>query len=523
MNINPTHMKSISIHILSLVFLFFASCGSHEDDHNHHDDHRHNDHDHDHEHDHEHAEESFTIVSYSEDIELFAEADQFVMNERSSVLTHFTWLRDFKPVKDAVVTLRFITKDGEISQTNDHPVKPGIYMLEITPRSTGAAQLLFEVKTKEKTYTLSAKDVMIYSTAHEALHAHAEEHADHPGSISFTKEQSWQIGFKTEEVNPYQMSEIIKSVGELQTTPTDEITLSAGTHGNVMLLQNDLLPGKSVNSGQPIMNITGSSLAEGNTRERFVQAANNYEKAEKDYERAKSLWQEQIISEQDFLEAKRDFENAKVIYNNLSENFSESGEIIKSELNGFVKEIYVNHGEHVEAGTPLLKLYRNQEMMLQVQVQRKYAHLLSTVTGANIVMPDGATHTLKDLDGKMITYSRSTSDKNRMLPVYFRITNPGSWITGTISDVFLKTQGEEKVIAVPNTALIEEQGNFSVLVQINPELFEKRAVQTDQNDGKYTMITKGLSEKERIVTRGAIMVKLAATSSAIDPHSGHVH
>ncbi|MFW5757840.1 MAG: efflux RND transporter periplasmic adaptor subunit [Bacteroidota bacterium] len=512
-------MKNITINFLSLIFLLIASCGLQEKNHDKQADHNH----HDHEHDHEHAEESFLIVNYSEEIELFAEADHLVMNERSSIMTHLTWLANFKPVKNAVVTLRLITKDGEITQTIDQQVKPGTYMLDITPRSTGSAQMIFEVKKNEETFILPGGEVTIYSNAHEALHAHEGESEDHPGSIPFTKEQSWQIDFKTEEVDLYPMSEIIKSVGELQTSPTDEMTLVAGTHGNVMLLHNDLLPGKPVNSGQPLINLTGSALAEGNTRERFVQAANNFGKAEKDYERARSLWQEQIISEQDFLEAKRDYENAKVIYNNLSENFSESGEIIKSELNGFVKEVYVKHGEHVEAGKPLLKLYRNKEMMLEVQVQRKYAQLFSSISGANILMPDGSSYTLEDLDGQMITYSRSTSDKNRMLPVYFRITNPGSWITGTISDVFLKTTVEEKVIAVPNSALIEEQGNFSVLVQINPELFEKRAVETGQNDGKYTMITKGLSEKERIVIRGAIMVKLAAASSAIDPHSCHVH
>lgn len=517
-------MKNIFLSVLTVFYLFFGSCQSSQNNHGHneHDSHQHNDED-PHDHDHDHEEESLTIVTYSAEMELFAEADPFIMNERSAILAHFTWLSDFKPVENAEVTLQLTTTDGSIAQTVYHSEKPGIYMLEITPRSTGAAQLLFEVKTADKTHTLFSEDLMIYSNAHEAMHALAHEHTDHPSAIPFTKEQSWQIDFKTEEVGERQMSEIIKSVGELQPTPTDEIILVAGTHGNVMLLKNDLLPGKQVNAGQPLINITGSSLAEGNTRQRFIQAANNYEKAAKDHERAKTLWQEQIISEQDFLEAKRNYENAKVIYNNLSENFSESGQVVKSELNGFVKDIYVTHGEHVEAGTPLVKLHSNQLMMLEVQVQRKYANLLPLIADANVVASDEATWTLDELNGKMITHARSTSEKNRMLPVYFHVTNPGSWINGTLLDVFLKTQSEELVMAVPNSALIEEQGNFSVLVQINPEFFEKRSVKTGQNDGLYTRITHGLKTNERIVTQGAIMVKLAAASAAIDPHSGHVH
>ncbi len=60
-------------------------------------------------------------------------------------------------------------------------------------------------------------------------------------------------------------------------------------------------------------------------------------------------------------------------------------------------------------------------------------------------------------------------------------------------------------------------------MQVTPELFEKREVKTGITDGIKTEILSGLSTHERIVTKGAFLVKLAQSSGALDPHAGHVH
>jgi hypothetical protein len=60
-------------------------------------------------------------------------------------------------------------------------------------------------------------------------------------------------------------------------------------------------------------------------------------------------------------------------------------------------------------------------------------------------------------------------------------------------------------------------------VQTNPELFEKREVKIGSTDGLRTEIKKGISIADRIVTKGAVLVKLAQASGALDAHSGHNH
>jgi hypothetical protein len=78
-------------------------------------------------------------------------------------------------------------------------------------------------------------------------------------------------------------------------------------------------------------------------------------------------------------------------------------------------------------------------------------------------------------------------------------------------------------LTVPNTSLVEDQGIYFIYVQITPELFEKRLVTVGITDGVRSEILSGLDESERIVTRGAVNIKLAQSTGTLDAHSGHVH
>ena len=96
-----------------------------------------------------------------------------------------------------------------------------------------------------------------------------------------------------------------------------------------------------------------------------------------------------------------------------------------------------------------------------------------------------------------------------------------SWVS--IFLLLVKTKTNAQAITVPKSALLEEQGNFFVLVQLTPESFEKREIKVGKSDGLKTEILSGVSSTDRIVTRGAVLVKLASVSNSIDPHAGHVH
>ena len=66
-------------------------------------------------------------------------------------------------------------------------------------------------------------------------------------------------------------------------------------------------------------------------------------------------------------------------------------------------------------------------------------------------------------------------------------------------------------------------GAFFVFVQNNPISFEKRAVEVGATDGIMVQVLDGVAAGERVVTKGAVSLKLSQGAAALDPHAGHVH
>lgn len=480
-------------------------------------------HTHDHDHDHDHDEVKLLITVYDDNFEVFAEADPLVQGQTSSFLLHLTHLESFKPLEAGEVTLSLIIGSRGIRQIRQAPDKAGIYRFALQPEVAGRGTLVIEIESQEGSFRLEAPGISVFEDAHAAIHAAEDMYPEHPGAVSFTKEQSWMVSFATAQVQKQDLGQVIKTVGEVIPSWNDELTLTAHTHGIVNLLDNPLYEGLEVRAGQTLFHVSGAGLAEGNAVQRYQQARNNFQRAKADYERISGLAQEQIVSERELLLARNDYENARVHFEQLSENFSESGQRVHSPVDGYVKQLMVQNGQYVEAGQAVATIIQNRELVIRAEVQQRYAGLLPRVHTANITTPEGNTYSLQELDGRILAMARSTHAGTHLLPLHLAVGNQQNWIPGSLLDVYLKTREEQPLIAVPNTALIEEQGNFFVFVQLHPESFEKREVQVGISDGIYTEIKRGLQQAERIVSKGAIMVKMAAASGDIDPHSGHVH
>lgn len=517
-------MKQYLTLLLLLVLTFAISCS--RDNHNHDHENEHDDHemhDHDHGHDHEHEEVSQLITAYSDNFELFADADPFVAGQESEILAHFTRLSDFSPLSNANVSMKALLNGQSSGSENARPVSPGIYSIGYTPATSGLVQFEFTIDQQGKTFSVLSEMIDVFEDEHDALHTLESSMEEPPDAMNFTKEQQWKINFSSGMVELMPFSQSIKSTAEIVPMPGDEILIVAGTHGNVSFLSSSIMKGYSVFANQNLVNISGESLAENNTAARYTKARNDYEASKADYERAQLLAKDQIVSEKELLDAKNRYQNAKVVFENLDNNFATRGQLIKSPATGHIHEVYIQNGQHVQIGDPLFSIRRNEEMMLRASVAAKYAGILDKLTTAHIIFDDGKSYTLDELGGSILSHAHGSDRFERLLPVHMSFKNTENRAPGSMADVYLKTTDTDNSIVIPNSAIIEEQENYSVLVQLHPELFEKRSVKRGKTDGMFTEITSGLSEGERIVTEGAVMVKIAAATGAVDPHSGHHH
>ena len=478
---------------------------------------------------HEHEDIKTQFTAYSNEFEVFAEADPFVLGKTAHILAHFSHLPSFKAIEKGSITIKLIINGKESNQILNKPLRKGIYRFEIKPNTVGKGEIVFDIKTKNGDFQILVPNMRVFDDEHEAIHeteeaVHEAEEAASVNTTVFTKEQSWKIDFATEKPKIEPFGQIIKTTAQIQSAQADEILVSAKTSGIVKLSNNNVLEGKSVSKGQIIFSISASGLAENNSTVLFLEAQNNFEKAKSDYKRIKELAKDKIISEKELLNAKNQYNNTKAIFDNMKRNFTSSGQNITSPMKGFVKQLFVQNGQYIEAGQPIVSISKNKTLILRADVQQKYASILGTISSANIrSLHNDKSYSFEELNGKILSYGRSTNSENYLIPLNVQIDNIGSFIAGGFVELFLKTRTNYQALTIPNSALLEEQGVYFVFVQITPELFEKRAVKPLVSDGIRSEIAKGISKDERIVSKGAIFIKLAQASGALDAHSGHVH
>lgn len=473
---------------------------------------------------HDHDDVKVLITGYGDKLEVFAEADPFAVGVTSSILVHLTHLENFKPLQEGKVTLSMIVGTKGIRQTIVKPERPGIFRFSLTPEVEGLAKIIIDVETPATNHRVEVRELRVFADEHTAIHE-AEANAVHESNaISFTKEQSWKVDFATEHPMVEPFGQAIKTIGQIKPAQGDELIVTAKTNGVVTIPRNGLLQGQKVNEGEELLSISASGLAENSWNVRFAEAKNNYEKAKTDFERVSQLAKDKIVPEKELLAAKTEYENTKALFDNMNENFSARGQRIVSPLNGFTKQVFVQNGQYIEIGHPIISISQNANLLLTADIQQKYAPVLGDILSANIrTLYDNKTYALSELNGKIVSYGRNVSPDNFMIPVTIQIDNKESFVLGGFAEVYLKAFSNSAALTVPNTSMLEEQGQFFVMVQVTPELFEKRVVQIGATDGIKTEVLSGLDQSERIVSKGAMLVKLAQAAAALDPHSGHVH
>ena len=508
-------MNILNIFWALLIAIALVGCGQRQNTMN--DEHDHSNHNH------SHDIETLQLTSYNNDFEVFAETTPFAVGEKCEILAHFSYLNNFKPLENGKVTANIIIGNDGIRQTLEKPEKPGIYKFELQPGIAGNGVLLFDI-VADKSSSQIIIPIKIYNDAHDALHGAAHDAIVSSNGVVFTKEQSWKVDFATEKAKSEVFGQVIKTTAQILPSQGDERIIAAKASGVINLSTESMVDGKAIKAGQTLFLIESGNLADNNLSVRYNEALSEYNRAKAEYERKKELAKDKIVSESDLLKAKTDFANAEIVYNNLKNNFSDGKQTISSPINGFIKQLSVHNGEYVEAGQAILTISQNRDLLIKAEIQPKYYTHLNNIISANIrVLNSNLTYSLNDLDGKVISFGKSVNADNPLIPVTFQVKNNVNLLPGSFVEMYIKTQTNNSAITIPNEAIIEEMGSLFVFVQLTPEYFEKRPIIKGSTDGIRTEVLDGIIANERVVSKGAIFVKLAQASGTLDAHSGHVH
>lgn len=356
---------------------------------------------------------------------------------------------------------------------------------------------------------------------HEEMEDHHHEadehdHEGHAGEIVFSEAQQEAFGIEVEEVALRPFSSVIRASGTIVAANGEEALIPATTSGVFHFSGKALTEGSYISKGSVFAVIDTRNVDGGDP---VLKAKAALETAEKEYRRDIELLKDNIISTSHFDQSKLEYEQAKAVYEALAGGGYSGGELnVLSPLSGYVQSIYVSEGQYVNTGEALAVISRNRKLQLRAELPEKYYSSLKDIVSANFVTSDGKLWSLDELGGRVLSYSRSSS--NHFLPVSFEFDNRVSAAPGSYVDVYLKCREQAEAITVPVGAVTESEGIYNVFVQHEEDAFLKRAVELGASDGANVQILSGLAAGDKVVVKGAMQIKLASVSAV---PSGHNH
>jgi RND family efflux transporter MFP subunit len=308
----------------------------------------------------------------------------------------------------------------------------------------------------------------------------------------------------------------------------------APVNGVILADQNTSLP--SVGQWVSRNDVLAVISPPANTETSFNSIRSEYLIANAEFERAQRLFEKQAISQKRLEEAKLRFEARKAGYDVVSRqvDFGGSGKDdgvaamhfhLKPPIDGVIQEMHFHLGENVEAGERLFTITNPRDVLLQTHMPVARIAQIENANDASFRI-EGYEQEFRvsELNGGLVSIGSIVDGSSRTVPVLFKLDNPDNILKiGMFAEVSVKTGENVEALAVPNSAIFDDNGTPVAYVHVEGESFAKRVLKTGITDNGYTQILDGVSEGERVTTVGGYQVRLASLSTSVPAGHGHEH
>lgn len=350
-------------------------------------------------------------------------------------------------------------------------------------------------------------------------HAEADDHDHDADEIEMTEAQLKAANVAVEAIQPSDFSEVTEVSGRIMPAAGSEATVTATMAGIVRFAGSALTDGMQVSGGQTLFVVNGKPMADGNPA---AVAQTELAAAKTAFERAENLAAEKIISQRELDDARQRYQTAVVTTQSLGG--AAQSRSICAPMGGYVKNLLVKPGDYVSAGQPLATVTQSRRVQLRADVPERFYAKLNGIVSANFRMAydeGGKVYSLQKLGGRLVSKGQATETNDFFVPVTFEFNNEGGIVPGSFAQIYLLGARRSGVLAVPAEAVTEAQGLHFVYVEEHAGCFRRQEVLLGATDGTRVEIVNGLKAGEKVVTRGATQVRLAANASVIP--EGHSH
>ncbi|MFT5661424.1 MAG: cobalt-zinc-cadmium efflux system membrane fusion protein [Sulfurimonas sp.] len=474
--------------------------------------------------------EPIVITDYSEQTELFVEFDPFVLNQASTFLAHFTHMDTFKAFKKGSVEacLTFTNNKKECFIVSS-PAFEGIFKPVAIPTQSGEAELSMSVSLNDIVVTHHLGSFTVYETKDKVPLLEEEDGA----KISYLKEQQWKVDYATEIVKSKTLRESISTFAKVEIPSNHEYLMSAPVSGIVTLNEKAYI-GNKVQKNMSLAYIT-PLLAQkedvSTLKFELKKASINLNLKKNEYKRLQKLKAQNAVSQKRLSIAQQEQNIAKAQLANIKQRLNrfdtnsnkESGISLKSLIDGQVSKISALDGSYVNEGDQIAHILNPTKLLLNVNIPQSDIYKVNKPLGLELITSERTLDFSVEKNAKFLYFSDVLDAKTKGASLYFEVDNTiANLKAGASYSVKAYTGKKVNSLAIPKSAIVNDNGRYVVYVQIGGESFERRNIKTGLRDGNYVEVLSGVSEGEHIVSTGAYQVLLSAVSPAA-AGSGHAH
>ena len=520
-----------------VLFVTVTSCKRREGGHEHASDHPQG-HDH-HAEGHGHGEAAVVrITRWSERFELFAEHPAAVVGKEVAFLAHLTVLEDFRPLDRAQVRLE-LQGPASLNAESQSAVRPGIFRMTFVPSQPGTYRGRLVV-TGSVADSVEGLVLEVFENQQKAQEAAQKEEEGH--FIELLKEQQWGVPFATAFARQGTLIASIEVAGNVATPPGGSAEIGAPIAGRVVAPTRGLpRPGDSVRRGQVLATLAPApSSPEEAARANLAvsEAEARVARSRAAVDRAERLIRDQAISQRELEDAQREARvaqesvraarTAQRLFSGASAGSGAGSWRLVAPIDGALVEVRAAPGSSVSQGDVLFRVVDMRELWIRARVPEQDAARLRTdrdasfqIAGLEGFLPIDVTG--DNANASLVTVGRTVDSTSRTVDVIYSLRTPDPRLrVGGLVRVSVPAGADFSGIVVPRTAIVDDDGREIVYVQVDGEHFEERLVRTGPRQGALIGVAHGLSPDDRVVVRGAHVVRLAARAVSSQPH-GHIH
>lgn len=491
--------------------------------------------------DHAHGEEkakSTQFTVWSERYEVFAEHALPIAGELVQFVTHVTDLTTLEPRREGPVKFILKAKDSPpLEHLQAGPDRAGIYLPRIVFPKAGDYELSLLIPTGGDNVTVSLPTVTVFASNEEV---DAAELPEAPDGISFLKEQQWKILTRSEPARKQVVTEDIRLLGTVSPKPGSMGSVSPPVAGRLILPEGKLLPipGQKVEMGETLILLEPSFSDQAirllEIEAEAVQRQAAFDQAKLNLQRVKALAKDNAKSPRELQEAEFAFKSSEAAYeasvalqstyNKLSspEGKNQDSHLdrraieLRSPVSGQISHVDTGLGKRVTPDQVLFTVLNPDQVWIEARLPESRLATLQETPSAHL--PEGRGESLR-----FAYLGMQIDPSTRTVPLVFEANNTNKWLRiGETVEVRVHSRVSKEGVAVPEASIVEEDGRPIAFIQLSGETFEKRDLVLGLRGGGLVQVLEGVSEGDRVVTKGAYAIRLASVSSVIPAH-GHAH